>query len=195
MLRLSRPGIDYVSLSLLGPCKQRLFSPPAMLSSWVSLSLLRLQPYESLWGALYPLSLNYLNLLIAVDWIQLQPRSHHWGISPASHLNPLFDIWSQQVEGFPSAKCRDGWDSTEKKKFCVRSQPLRHKSSFMVQFIWHLIRCTSTSEKHKLPCKWSIFLTLKGLSNKGQWNVALVVLHVKYLKPRKEIIVLHTTIV
>lgn len=31
----------------------------------------------------------------------------------------------------------------------------------MVQFIWHLIRCTSTSEKHKLALQMKQLLNLK----------------------------------
>lgn len=65
------------------------------------------------------------------------------------------------------------------------SYPLTHESSFMVQFIWHLIRCTSTSEKKPpLPCKWSI-ISLYRLWNKRQWNEAFVVLYMKEFKSSK----------
>lgn len=66
VLRVSHPGIDCATPSQLSLHEQSLFSPTVLLG-WVSLSPLRLPPCESPRGALYPLSLNYENLLIAVD--------------------------------------------------------------------------------------------------------------------------------
>lgn len=85
----SLPFRNRLCLSLLGWCEQRRFSSALTFSSRVSLSLLSPQPRESLWGVLYPLSLNYFNLLVVVDWIYPTTSVSLLGDFPASDFKPL----------------------------------------------------------------------------------------------------------
>lgn len=114
-------------------------------------------------AALYPLSLNYFNLLVALDWIHPWPSSHRRGISLHPTLIPLWHLAAGCRRSFlvRAAKCR------RPTKFSTCLHSLTYELSFMVQFIWHLIRCTTTSEKIKKKSKaphthpqWSFFLLL-----------------------------------
>lgn len=159
-------------LSLLGSREQSLFSlPPASITIsallaalWVTTRCIISALFESFDGyCVYP-----------------QAPSRCRGNSQSATLI-LSDIWSLQVEEFPKRRRAARLNVTVDEvqgEFQVCS--LTHESSFMVQFIWCLMRCTCTSVKHKYM--FVCFFKFKGYQIR-QWNSALVVLHLNHIKP------------
>lgn len=169
-----RPGIDHAILSLLGLVWTKPLFFATMLSSWVSLSLLC--PAALRVTARCAVS----SFFTSSDWLDLS-RSLRLTVGRGISPRPTLILWHLVTAdgGIPStthgaAYCCDN--------MVLCSYPLTHESSFMVQFIWHLIRCTSTSEKHKLGLQMKQLLNLKANEIKRQWNEAFAVLYMRHFR-------------